>query len=478
MTRSPALIWFRDDLRLSDNPALHAACESGRPLVALFVLDEDSPGLRPLGGAARWWLAGSLRALAAQLGQHGLKLVLRRGSAAHIVPQVAGEVGAELVAFNERSGAAETRLDDAITEHLQRTGRKVERRCAHLLHAPGTVMSASGRLPRTFAAFQRAALALPPPAPPLPAPSRLAAAPMVLDSEALESWGLEPEHPDWAGGLRLSWRPGEQAAQARLAAFIADGLAGYEEGRDFPARGHVSRLSPHLRFGEISPRQILAALAFAAATTPEADRQKFTSELYWREFSHHVLAALPDMSIRNIQSTFDAFPWRECPGELKAWQRGATGYPIVDAGMRELWQTGWMHNRVRMVVASFLAKHLLIDWREGEAWFWDTLVDADVASNPANWQWVAGTGLDAAPYFRIFNPVLQGDKFDPQGDYVRRFVPELAGLPPALIHKPWTADEATLRKAGVKLGSTYPRPVVDHAAARERALLALQSTRQ
>ncbi|MFH3481863.1 cryptochrome/photolyase family protein [Xanthobacter variabilis] len=477
MKRAPALIWFRDDLRLSDNPALHAAAEGGGPIAALYVLDEDSPGIRPLGGAARWWLAGSLRSLSAHLGQHGVRLLLRRGPAARIVPQLAAELGAERVLFNDRSGAAEGRVDDEITEHLRREGLRVERFCGHLLHAPGTVLTGAGRLPRTFAAFHRACLASPPPGPPLPAPGHLAAAPTDLASEPLESWGLEPERPDWAGGLRLAWRPGEYAAQTRLADFIEEGLAGYEQGRDFPARPNVSRLSPHLRFGEISPRQMLTAVTYAGDAAPGSDALKFTAELYWREFSHHVLAAMPDMALRNIQSAFDAFPWRECPGELKAWQRGLTGYPIVDAGMRELWQTGWMHNRVRMVVASFLAKHLLIDWRAGEAWFWDTLVDADPASNPANWQWVAGTGLDAAPYFRIFNPVLQGEKFDPRGDYVRRFVPELAGLPAALIHKPWTADAATLRHAGIRLGTTYPLPVVDHAAARERALLALKSTK-
>ncbi|MFG1478129.1 deoxyribodipyrimidine photo-lyase [Xanthobacter sp. V4C-4] len=477
MTRPPALIWFRDDLRLSDNPALEAARASGRPLAALFVLDEEAPGLRALGGAARWWLAGALRALGARLAQHGLTLALRRGPATRVVPQAAAELGAALVVFNHRPGAAEAKVDEAVTARLRQEERQVERFWAHLLHAPGTVTAATGRLPRTFAAFHRAALRLPPPGPPLPPPGPLPAA-APLPGEALEAFGLEPEHPDWAGGLRLAWHPGERAAQARLAAFVAEGLPGYAEGRDHPGAPHASRLSPHLRFGELSPRQVLAAVeqARAEGAVPADDAAKFLAELYWREFSHHLLAAEPDLARRNIQGAFDAFPWRECPGELKAWQRGRTGYPLVDAGLRELWQTGWMHNRVRMVVASFLAKHLLIDWRAGEAWFWDTLVDADPASNPASWQWVAGTGLDAAPYFRIFNPVLQGEKFDPNGAYVRRFVPELARLPAALIHKPWTADAATLRAAGISLGTTYPRPLVDHAAARDRALRALKST--
>jgi len=479
MTRPPALIWFRDDLRLADNPALHAAAESGRPLAALYVLDEDSPGLRPLGGAARWWLAGSLRALTAELGQHGVPLVLRRGPATRIVPQAAAELGAGLVTFNARAGGAEARIDAAVAARLSQEERQVERFNGLLLHPPGSVLSSGKRMPRTFSAFQRAALRLPPPGPPLPGPEQLRAAPQ-LPGETLESFALEPESPDWAGGLRLAWRPGERAARARLAAFIAGGLTGYADGRDRPALDHVSRLSPHLRFGEISPRQVLSAVehARAAGSVPAADASKFVAELYWREFSHHLLAEEPDIARRNIQSAFDALPWRECPGELKAWRQGRTGYPLVDAGLRELWQTGWMHNRVRMVVASFLAKHLLIDWREGEAWFWDTLVDADAANNPASWQWVAGTGLDAAPYFRIFNPVLQGEKFDPEGAYVRRFVPELAGLPASVMHQPWRADAATLRRAGVTLGVTYPHPIVDHGAARERALLALKSTQK
>ncbi|MBA4791622.1 MAG: deoxyribodipyrimidine photo-lyase, partial [Rhizobiales bacterium] len=267
--------------------------------------------------------------------------------------------------------------------------------------------------------------------------------------------------------------------RARLSAFLEDGLRGYAGGRDRPAERHVSRLSPHLAFGELSPNQVLHTARGAGATgeAPHGDTEKFEAELLWREFSHHLLDAEPDMRSRNLQPRFDAFPWRECSGELKAWRRGLTGYPLVDAGMRQLWQTGWMHNRVRMVVASFLAKHLLIDWREGESWFWDTLVDADPANNPASWQWVAGTGMDAAPYFRVFNPVLQGEKFDPAGAYVRTFVPELAHLPDKVIHKPWAADAATLSRAGVRLGVTYPRPLVDHDAARDRALRAFEHTK-
>ncbi|TCT02444.1 cryptochrome/photolyase family protein [Aquabacter spiritensis] len=470
----PALVWFRSDLRLADNPALIAAAREGRQIGALFVWDEDSPGIRPLGGAARWWLAHSLRALAADLGRFDIPLILRRGPAAKIVTEVAEETGSDLVAFNARSGAAEAEVDRTVASALEQAGCTARRFNGALLHAPGTVHTAAGGLPRTFSAFRRAAQKLEPPRQPKPIPAGLLGIDTPPKGDLLETWGLEPVAPDWASGIRAAWQCGEAAAQARLAAFLDDGLNGYAEGRDSPAAARVSRLSPHLRWGEISPHQVLASARHAAQTgsVSHADADKFEAELYWREFAHHVLAAEPDLAQRNLQTAFDAFPWRECIGELKVWRAGRTGYPLVDAGMRELWQTGWMHNRVRMVVGSFLAKHLLIPWQEGESWFWDTLVDADPASNPCSWQWVAGTGVDAAPYFRIFNPVLQGEKFDPDGTYVRAFVPELAKLPAPFIHRPWTADAATLARAGVRLGITYPKPIIAHDAARDRALRA------
>ncbi len=474
---SPAVMWFRDDLRLADNPALAAAAD-GRPVLALYVLDEDSPGVRRLGGAARWWLAGALRALQSDLGRHGVPLILRRGAAGRIVPEVMRAAGADRLAFNWRPGKAEQAVDEAVAQVLSASGLKVERTLGHLLHLPGDVRGTGGGLPRTFSAFQRAAMKVRNIGRSLPVPGLTAAAP--LPGDRLDDWGLEPTTPDWAGGLRAAWQPGEAAARERLKTFLSDGLAGYADGRDRPDQGHVSRLSPDLRSGALSPRQVLiAALAAGDAGTVAAkDVQKFEAEVYWREFSHHLLFAFPDLGRRNLQASFDAFPWRECSGDLKAWQHGRTGYPIVDAGMRQLWQTGWMHNRVRMVVASFLCKHLLIHWQEGERWFWDTLVDADPASNAASWQWVAGSGADAAPYFRIFNPVLQGEKFDPDGTYVRTYVPELARLPARLIHKPWEAPSLELARAGIRLGVDYPKPMVDHAAARERALRAFEHTRK
>ncbi|HEV7408470.1 MAG TPA: deoxyribodipyrimidine photo-lyase, partial [Bradyrhizobium sp.] len=308
---------------------------------------------------------------------------------------------------------------------------------------------------------------------PLPAPKTLRAVPN-LASDTIESWRLEPVHPDWAAGLREGWTPGEASAQARLEAFLGNGVIGYGRERDRPDRSGTSGLSPHLRFGEVSPRQVWHAARFAADEHPAlaGDISKFMSELGWREFCRHLLFNMPDLAGRNLQPAFDRFPWRHDDHALHAWRHGQTGYPLIDAGMRELWHTGVMHNRVRMVAASFLVKHLLIDWREGEKWFWDTLVDADPGSNPANWQWVAGSGADAVPYFRVFNPVLQGEKFDPDGAYVRRWVPEIARLPASLIHRPWSATPLELRGAEVELGITYPRPIVDHKAGRERALKA------
>ncbi|WP_127089357.1 cryptochrome/photolyase family protein [Aquabacter cavernae] len=478
----PTLLWFRSDLRLHDNPALAWAAEDARPVAALYVLDEDSHGIRAMGGAARWWLAGSLRALAADLAARNIPLLLRTGRAADLVPALARDIGAERLAFNSRPGAAEARVDTAVAAALEDDGITVKRFNGHLLYKPGSIRTMAGGLPRTFSAFQRASRKAAEPRRPLPVPPSLTGV-GTLPSDDVEAWitaqGLEPTAPDWAGGMRAAWTCGEAGGRKRLADFITDGLEGYAEGRDRPDAEHVSRLSPYLASGALSPNQVLYAIrgAAEAGEAPHGDAEKFEAELLWREFSHHLLEAEPDLRVRNLQPRFDAFPWREASGELKAWRKGLTGYPLVDAGLRQLWQTGWMHNRVRMVVASFLAKHLLIDWREGEAWFWDTLVDADPANNPASWQWVAGTGADAAPYFRVFNPVLQGEKFDPAGEYVRAFVPELARLPNSLIHKPWAADAAALARAGVRLGITYPRPLVDHDAARARALRAFEHIR-
>ncbi|RTL50224.1 MAG: deoxyribodipyrimidine photo-lyase [Bradyrhizobiaceae bacterium] len=472
-----AVVWFRDDLRLSDHAALTAAA-AGLRLVCLYVLDETVNRERLPGGASRWWLAGSLRALDESLKQLGQTLVLRKGDAAAIIPQIARQTNASRVFWIDSEVPWLMRQARDVSQALARDGIEAETVRSDLLARPQDLRTKEGRGPRVFTPFWKRLLGLGEPAQPLPAPRRLPP-PADIASDRLEDWRLEPAQPDWAGGLRETWTPGEDSAQHRLRDFLDDDIKGYSNGRDRPDRDHTSRLSPHLRFGEISPRQVWHAAKFAAARQPALSRdvEKFLSELGWREFSRHLLFDLPDLHEKNLQASFDAFPWTRDMSALQAWRRGRTGYPIVDAGMRQVWHTGIMHNRVRMVVASFLVKHLLIDWREGERWFWDTLVDADPGSNPASWQWVAGSGADAAPYFRVFNPVLQGEKFDPDGAYVSRWVPEIARLPSSLIHRPWDATPMELAAAGITLGKTYPEPIVDHKAARERALAAYAKTR-
>ncbi|HEX2654518.1 MAG TPA: deoxyribodipyrimidine photo-lyase [Xanthobacteraceae bacterium] len=470
----PVIVWFRDDLRLGDNPALDAAIRSGQPVVCAYVLDEESPEIRKLGGAARWWLSRSLAALDEALRSRGARLVLRRGAALDVVSGLAAEIGASTVFHNRRYDRSGIAIDNALAAKLEAAGISVETFQASLLFEPGNIQSKAGGPMRVFTPFWRAARSCPEPRPPLDVPKRINGMATVA-SEHLSEWALEPTAPDWATGLRQAWQPGEEGAHARLAEFVDARLSGYAMSRDRPDREQTSRLSPHLRFGEVSPFQLWHATRHALEAPRDKrvssiDLEKFLSEIGWREFSYHLLHQCPDLATQNFQSRFDEFPWRTDETALRAWQAGKTGYPIVDAGMRQLWQTGWMHNRVRMIVGSFLIKHLLIDWRRGEEWFWDTLVDADPANNAASWQWVAGSGADAAPYFRIFNPILQGEKFDPEGDYVRRYVPELAGLSSDLIHKPWQAPPIMLATAGIELGMNYPCPIVDHAAARRRAL--------
>lgn len=472
---APVVVWFRHDLRLADHAALTAAVASGRPVVCLYVLETSSDGPRPMGGASRWWLAGSLRALDAALRRVGSRLVLRRGAAVDILPALGAEIGAETVYMTRRYDGPGQTIDVALKQRLADHGVALKQYAGPLLFEPEQVRTQSGAPFSVFTPFWRAARSRGELAAPLPVPAR------ILDfgpvaSDALDDWALEPRKPDWAGGLRATWQRGEAGARERLATFLNEELAGYAAVRDRPDRDQTSRLSPHLRFGEISPRQVWHAAQMARETAEsrrpnDADIEKLLSELGWREFSYHLLARHPDLATRNLQSQFDAMRWRTDPAALAAWQRGQTGYPLVDAGMRQLWQTGWMHNRVRMVVASFLVKHLLIDWRLGEAWFWDTLVDADPASNPASWQWVAGCGADAAPFFRVFNPILQGEKFDPEGTYVRKFVPELRSVASDFVQRPWDAPTDLLTAAEPTDG--YPAPMVDHRAARARALKAL-----
>ncbi len=474
-----ALVWFRNDLRLDDNPAFSAAVSSGRPVVAVYCFDEESEGIRPFGGASCWWLHHSLAALGDALARNGVRLILARGRAGRVIPDIVRLAGAGDVFWNRRYDAAGITVDRALKTALETDGIRAKSFNGSLLVEPWEVTTKAGEPMKVFTPFWRAAQARGPVPSPLRALETVAAADGVPDGLRLEDLDLLPAAPDWAGGLRDMWTPGEAGAAARLDAFLDGGFAGYAEHRNRPDMPGTSGLSPHLRFGEISPRTIWHAAEHAVrsgrAKASDKDLEILRAELGWREFSYHLLFHNAELARRNFNARFDAFPWRSDPDGLAAWSRGRTGYPIVDAGMRQLWTAGWMHNRVRMIVGSFLVKHLLIDWREGEDWFWDTLVDADPASNAASWQWVAGSGADAAPYFRIFNPVLQGEKFDPNGDYVRRWVPELARLPAALIHKPWIASPERLASFGLRLGRDYPSPMVDHDAARRRALAAFQT---
>ncbi len=474
---APVIHWFRNDLRLADNVALSAALARGGSVVPVYILDDEVPGARPLGSASRWWLHHSLAGLDQSLAARGAGLVLRPGSTVPALCRLVEETGARLVTLTRGYEPGAPDQEAAVAEALQARGIDCRRYGGSLLHEPEDLLRGEGKVYRVFTPFYKACRRLTAPGRPLPAPERLPALPDRLESASLESWGLLPSKPNWADGLRETWRPGEAAVGERLEAFVDAGLSAYGERRDFPGETATSRLSPHLRFGEISPRQVWHRVNHAIERG-DGRGEAYLRQLYWREFSYHLLFGRPNLSEQPLRGAFAGFPWREDSVALSAWRRARTGYPIVDAGMRELWQTGWMHNRVRMIVASFLVKHLLISWRAGEAWFWDTLVDADPANNVAGWQWVTGCGADAAPYFRIFNPILQGKRFDPEGSYVRRWVPELTGLTDKWIHTPWEADDSELERAGVRLGQTYPRPVVDHQAARARALAAFATLKK
>ena len=475
---APIIVWFRNDLRLADHPALSAAAESGAPILPLYILDDATPGRLCMGGASRWWLNFSLASLGNDLKSRGGSLCLRRGKAPEILAALLSETGASAIHVTRGYEPWETELEKAASQVCRASGAEFRSFGGRLLFEPEAITTGDGKPYRVFTPFWKACLAAPAPRTPLPLPKRMRFA--DAEGDRLEALKLLPTRPDWAQGLRDAWQPGEAHALSRLGIFIEDRLADYADNRSMLEIDATSRLSPHLHFGEISPSQVWHAIAHASAANTLADRgaESYLRELGWREFSHHLLHHFPTMPTEPLRPEFADFPWRDDPAGLASWQRGETGYPIVDAAMRELWHTGFMPNRARMIVASFLVKHLLIPWQRGAEWFLDTLVDADLANNSASWQWVTGCGTDAAPYFRIFNPVLQGAKFDPNGDYVRCWVPELAGLPARDIHAPWQAPELLPAQASVKLGETYPLPIVDHASARSRALAAFASIRR
>lgn len=457
--------WFRQDLRLHDNPALSAAAEAG-DVLPIYVLDDVNAAEQVMGEASRVWLHHSLTALDKSLKG---KLQLFVGDANKILTQLCAEHDITAVYWNRCYEPWRIQRDKAIKQKLQAQDVRVISDNGSLLWEPWQVLKSDGTPYKVFTPFyQRGCLGAPSPRLPLAKP-KLKLAQLKTNSLTIDDLALLPDR-DWHHAMMQPWQVGELAAQKKCQQFLENKLANYKQGRDHPALSSTSRLSPHLHFGEISPNQIW----YAADSQPNSDdKQHFLSELGWREFSYSLLYHFPELPSKPFVGKYAKFPWKASKKYLRAWQRGQTGIPIVDAGMRELWQTGYMHNRVRMIVASFLVKNCLIHWHDGEAWFWDCLVDADLASNSASWQWVAGCGVDAAPYYRIFNPVLQGQKFDTDGEYTKHYVPELIALPNKYLFNPWEAPASVLAEAGVKLGQTYPKPIVDLKQSREQALQAL-----
>ncbi len=466
------IMWFRQDLRIKDNLALLAAHQTGCPIVPLFILDEDASGEWKIGQASRWWLHESLRALNQTLES---SLCLQIGPAERVLATLTQDLKVKAVYWNRCYEPWRMNRDAKICERLKAKGVEVYTFNSSLLFDPPTTLKNDGTPYKVFTPFfQKGCLGkgMKPRDPEKPPKKMLLRKHQGL---ALENLCLLPTNA-WHEKLRQYWQPGEAGAQTRLKEFLRNGLKDYKEGRNHPGKNHVSRLSPHLHFGEISPNDVWhTAKQKMVEVRCRTDGEHFLSELGWREFSYNLLYHFPDLPRVNLQKKFDAFPWRKDEEALKRWQKGQTGYPIVDAGMRELWETGYMHNRVRMIVGSFLIKNLMLHWHYGEEWFWDTLVDADLANNSASWQWIAGCGADAAPYFRIFNPITQGKKFDEDGEYVRRHVSELKHMPLKFLHNPWEAPEKILREAGVKLGVDYPLPMVNLGDSRERALKAFSN---
>ncbi|MEM6780911.1 MAG: deoxyribodipyrimidine photo-lyase [Pseudomonadota bacterium] len=476
MSTSKTIVWFRQDLRISDNPALSEAAENGS-IIPVYILDDENAGERKMGAASRVWLHHSLQKLNDALDGN---LVLAKGDASQIIPELIKKTGANAVYWNRCYEPWRIDRDKKIKEQLEADGIEAKSFNGSLLWEPWNTLKDDGTPYKVFTPFyKKGCLNAEAPREPLSAPSSLSFE--KTDSLKLDELDLLPHDREgnWDGEMVKEWTIGEDGAHARLKEFLNDGgIDDYKEGRNMPAQTNVSRLSPHLHWGEVSPNQVWYA-AIGKNDPHEKNTAHFLSELGWREFSYSLLYHFPDLHWKNMQEKFDDFPWSDEDSEaLEAWQNGQTGYPIVDAGMRELYATGYMHNRVRMIVGSFLVKHLLIHWHKGEAWFWNCLVDADAASNTASWQWIAGSGADAAPYFRIFNPITQGEKFDKEGEYIRKWVPELYDIPNKYLNRPWEAPDNVLEYAKVTLGETYPKPIIEHFEARDRALEAFQSIKK
>lgn len=478
MTKSATLYWFRQGLRLHDNHALQAALKLKQPITLLYILDDEAYSPWQMGSASRWWLHHSLQKLASSIEAKGGELILRKGNTLEILKQIVDEESIDALYFQRQYEPQAVQLEEQIHKCFV-DELTVKRYGGYLLFEPEQLRTGKGEPYKVFTPFWKSCLRDMQPPSVINAPRKLDNC-LSIKSDKLNDWKLLPTKPNWAKGFEENWQPGEAGAKANLKRFLDDVSGKYDESRNRPDKKGTSKLSPYLHFGEISPAQIWQTTKSFIEKNPhvETGGMSFLRELGWRDFSYHLLFHWPTFPDVSFRGEFEDYPWQGNKKQLTAWQKGLTGYPIVDAGMRELWHTGWMHNRVRMIVASFLIKDLLIDWRKGEEWFWDTLVDADLASNSASWQWVAGCGADAAPYYRIFNPTLQGKKFDPNGEYVRKWIPEIAGLSNKIIHEPWNASPLELAEAEIKLGTTYPMPIVDHAEARDKAMILYKSIKK
>ncbi|MFO1436552.1 MAG: deoxyribodipyrimidine photo-lyase [Gammaproteobacteria bacterium] len=478
---TPIIVWFRRDLRLADNPALTNGCARGPAVYPVFIWAPDEEGAWAPGAASRYWLHQSLQCLDGALRALGSCLIVRRGPTLPTLLALVKETGAGVVLWNRCYEPSLIKRDIEIKRALTAAGVEAASSAASLLFEPNAVKTQAGGAFKVFTPYWRHCKKLSEPGAPLGAPTSISTPSSEVESLPIDALKLEPRI-DWAGGVRARWKFGEAAAQSALDTFIDSAAQGYSDARDQPHKEGVSRLSPYLHFGELSPKQVWSAMCqhemHAGRITISSATEAFLRQLVWREFAHYLLYHFPHTIDAPLRPEFERFPWRSDERSLSAWQRGETGYPIVDAGMRELWTTGWMHNRVRMVVASFLVKHLLLDWRHGARWFWDTLVDADLANNTLGWQWTAGCGADAAPYFRIFNPVSQGARFDPDGVYVKKWLPALAHMPAKYVHSPWRASGEVLARAQIQLDVDYPLPIVDHDFARKRALAAWETIRR
>lgn len=471
----PTLIWLRRDLRLRDHLPLTKAVEKGNPVMPVYIHDRTSPEIEKPGAASLWWLHHSLSALQKAYQDKGIKLILRRGPAAEVLSELSKEVEAGAIYFHRSILPGEEALEQSVADFCEQGAIECRRFRGETLFEPGDIRTGSDTAYKVFTPFWKACLEDPEPGEPLSIPHTIPLPDSYPESDKLEDWELNPKRPNWAKGFVDHWQPGEEGARQSLTRFLKSHVSDYKKMRDYPAEDGTSRLSPHLHYGEISIRDCWHQTK--AAHKGDKGAEAYLRELGWREFCYHLLHHWPEMEVEPFRPEFAAYPWKKNADQLKAWQKGETGYPIIDAAMRQLWQTGWMHNRLRMLVGSFLVKNMMIHWHEGRDWFWDTLVDADIANNSAGWQWITGSGADAAPYFRIFNPVTQSEKFDKEGEFIRRYVPELKDLPTQHIHAPYDAPEEVLEKAGIKLGKTYPHPIANLKSTRQAALKAYEQVK-